>query len=659
MPPTEATGIRNKNYLNVKNGSSPWMDADGKESQTDSRGHAIFAEPAYGVRAGILLLRKYYFSHNLRTIAEILARWAPATDTIGSLPDAPPNSPLEYSTFVARRMGISYNERLDIFNANKSIGNIARLKDLFFAMSEFEIGNGFKVPVGDFNAGLELVQPGILANGTSPASNTATTPTAGRGAATATKQWIISGSVGRRDKSAVNTAADIETVQEMLRSAAMILDDSRVDPGAIDGKIGMDASKSGTVQAIEAFQSRFLTNPDGVIDVSGRTWRELLNVLEGGSEADTFPARPQGAAKFFFPFERLPSFDWTSGMRRFAANRSGGRRAHAGCDLYFPAGTTIHAVADGTVIRGPYFFYLGTYALEIDHGSFIARYGEIQQSTFVRQGDRVRAGQQIAKVGHLVSIQVPSDMLHLELYNKTASGPLTVSAAAGKKAQDGRPFMRRRDLIDPTPKLNVWKNNLPGARISPQERMVNLAGAPSKGFCIHIKRLRQEKRASENHARTVADYQCYWNGTAIDGLRDQIVERGGPGDNTTEVGDNRDLRIREGAYRLAIQNGVNYKTYNYKENGTTYEEKPKPGLLLMDTDERSAILIHPGEDYVRSIGCLNPASGLTDADSAINFMNSRSQVINFIKTMKSKMGTKFPKSGVIPDAIVLVEGEPA
>src|SRR5687768_11671502 len=119
------TGIQNKNYLNVKNGASPWMDADGKESKTDSRGHAIFSDPSYGIRAGILLLRTYFFKHNLRTIAEILSRWAPATDTIGSLPGGPMNSPLEYSNFVAGRMRISHNEKLDIFNADKSVGNIS------------------------------------------------------------------------------------------------------------------------------------------------------------------------------------------------------------------------------------------------------------------------------------------------------------------------------------------------------------------------------------------------------------------------------------------------------------------------------------------------------------------------------------------------------
>ena len=456
MPPTKPAGIRNKNYLNVKNGSSPWKDASGKKSKTDSRGHAIFTNPAYGIRAGILLLKRYYFTHKRRTIAEILARWAPATDTVGSLPGAPPNSPLEYSTFVAGRMGISFNEGLDIFKSDKSIGNIARLKALFYAMAEFEIGNGFKVPDKEFYAGLELVQPGISLDGTKLSSNVAD-PTA---KTTVLKKLELEGSVGRRDKGAVNIKEDVEIVQEMLRHASMILDDPQVDPGDIDGEIHSDASISRTVQGIVAFQSRFLTTPDGIIDVGGRTWRELLIIFEG-SEDDVSPSGRSGNPEFFFPFKEVPSKSWTSGMRRFGSRRGKGRRVHAASDLYFPAGTIIHAITDGIVVRGSYHFYFDTYAIEIDHGSFLARYGEIQRLAFVSKGDRVKAGQKIAKVGHLVGVRVPSDMLHLELYDKSASGPLTVSAAAGKRDRNGKPFMRRKDLIDPTSKLNKWKNNLP------------------------------------------------------------------------------------------------------------------------------------------------------------------------------------------------------
>lgn len=273
-------------------------------------------------------------------------------------------------------------------------------------------------------------------------------------------EFAISNSVGRRTKGAVNKTADVETIQNMLRLAAMLEIRPQFDPGGIDGTIDVNESSDDTVKAIEAFQSQFFT-PDGVIDVGKRTWRELVDVLDGDDDHQPVPVNNPvvAAGECFFPFKSLPSVNWTEGMRRFGARRSNGARAHAGCDLYFPTGTTIHAITSGTVISDAYWFYDGTYALEIDHGAFVARYGEIKQQALVSKGDHVSPGQPIAKVGNLLSIV--QSMLHLELYDKSATGPLTVRTSQTAKTASGIPFWRRKDLIDPTPKLNVWKNNLP------------------------------------------------------------------------------------------------------------------------------------------------------------------------------------------------------
>ena len=277
----------------------------------------------------------------------------------------------------------------------------------------------------------------------------------------------INKSVGRPSKGAVNETADVETIQNMFRLAAMIEADPKLDPGAVDGTIE-DEANDDTIKAIEAFQSQFF-KPDGVISVGKRTWRELVDLLEGDDEVDEGEETPAGLSvapppvasapadgQFFFPFKEndLPTQDWIQGIRCFGARRSGGNRAHAGCDLYAPVGTTIHAITSGVVTLGPYLFYAGTFALEVDHGSFLARYGEIQKAAFVKAGDRVEAGQPIARVGKLIGMK--NSMLHLELYDKSASGPLTVKNKSTKRTSKGIPFMRRSDLINPTDKLNLW-----------------------------------------------------------------------------------------------------------------------------------------------------------------------------------------------------------
>jgi murein DD-endopeptidase MepM/ murein hydrolase activator NlpD len=225
-----------------------------------------------------------------------------------------------------------------------------------------------------------------------------------------------------------------------------------------------------TRKAIEEFQRNVLKMgmPDGRVDPNGRTWRALIGEVQTtdsqNSLGESIPATallsPDGC---YFPFSALPAkqYSWTTGMRAFAANRSNGSRAHAGCDLYFKEGTVVHAITKGTVYRAPYYFYSGTDAVEIDHGSFLVRYGEIEKgSCTLRTGAEVTAGQPIAKVGRLVGISVPSNMLHLEMYSNTVNGQLTVDAAHSKKRADGVPFLRRIDLIDPTPYLNKWQYHL-------------------------------------------------------------------------------------------------------------------------------------------------------------------------------------------------------
>lgn len=234
----------------------------------------------------------------------------------------------------------------------------------------------------------------------------------------------------------MNRFEDVATVQTLLNDNMHQLAPLRpIEP---DGRIGPV-----TIGVIESFQERAvgLTRPDGRVDPGGRTIRTLLR---GAREISERPLPlvflPTGARR---PISN-PTKSYKTGMRRFGARRKKGR-LHAGCDLYAPVGTAIYAMDDGELIRDPYAFYLGTYALEVEHPDFVARYGEIGSAAAgLKKGSRVKRGQVIARVGKLTGISMT--MLHLELYSGKGKGPLTVRA--------NKPYQRRSDLMDPTPVLD-------------------------------------------------------------------------------------------------------------------------------------------------------------------------------------------------------------
>ncbi len=202
-------------------------------------------------------------------------------------------------------------------------------------------------------------------------------------------------------------------------------------PLVVDGDPGGQ-----TLQAIVGFQREVVgvSQPDGRIDPGGST----LAMLVAGRRGIDLPAG--GLCHPLLSGERD---SYRAGMGRFGWGRSGGR-LHGGCDIYAPVGTEIHALADGSVVQG-YPFYLGTRALEIDHGEFLARYGEIErEAEGLSGGSEVKKGDVIGVVGQLDGL--PFSMLHLELYGKTKEGPLT--------DRENLPFKRRSDLIDPTALLD-------------------------------------------------------------------------------------------------------------------------------------------------------------------------------------------------------------
>src|ERR1035438_5940841 len=68
----------------------------------------------------------------------------------------------------------------------------------------------------------------------------------------------------------------------------------------------------------------------GIRQAAGRDWRRITMAT--------------------FPLKHRPKESYKERPRSFGGPRAGGKRKHAGCDLYAPAGTEVLAVADGTVI---------------------------------------------------------------------------------------------------------------------------------------------------------------------------------------------------------------------------------------------------------------------------------------------------------------------
>ena len=229
--------------------------------------------------------------------------------------------------------------------------------------------------------------------------------------------------------------------------------------------------------AATEFEEKLTGFRRGVLDVFSQEY--LKKVVEKGGKV------PKSAAKNHFPIpNQYRDTGYHAGVRSFGSSRSGGKRAHAGCDLYAPAGTKVYAVADGTVLNY-YEFYGQTYAIEIQHNDCIIRYGEVQPPKKNRFGDdgppselcngmapeieidgTIKRGQHIGFVGQLRLLNEKSGkienykecMLHIEMYSGKATGNLTDRDNLKYLHVPLRHYQRRDDLLDMTTFLDECDN---------------------------------------------------------------------------------------------------------------------------------------------------------------------------------------------------------
>lgn len=146
------------------------------------------------------------------------------------------------------------------------------------------------------------------------------------------------------------------------------------------------------------------------VDVPGGTG-QLPGSTYGGSSADSGRTyRPASTAGMACPVGTVHSFADT-----WLAARSGGRR-HQGTDVFAPYGSTAYAIADGVVDRvgnGG----LGGITLWIRSDRGDRFYYAHNAANLVAVGDRVSAGQPVAKVGKTGNAATTPPHVHFEAHS--------------------------------------------------------------------------------------------------------------------------------------------------------------------------------------------------------------------------------------------------
>lgn len=120
--PTLPRGYRNNNPLNIRySKSNKWI---GEVAKNTDGTFEQFTTMAYGYRAAFQLLRKYINQYNLRTVAEIINRWAPPTEN-------------NTAGYISRVIGINgWTAAQEIDPDNKE-----EMTKLVYAMAIVENGN--------------------------------------------------------------------------------------------------------------------------------------------------------------------------------------------------------------------------------------------------------------------------------------------------------------------------------------------------------------------------------------------------------------------------------------------------------------------------------------------------------------------------------------
>lgn len=102
-------GIRNNNPGNIRWGDD-WRGLVPDAQRTD-KSFCQFTSPEYGIRAMIVILRNYQRKRGLKTVADIINRWAPPVE----------NNTLAYINSVAKSVGVDPDQVIDVMDSRVMI----------------------------------------------------------------------------------------------------------------------------------------------------------------------------------------------------------------------------------------------------------------------------------------------------------------------------------------------------------------------------------------------------------------------------------------------------------------------------------------------------------------------------------------------------------
>ena len=165
-----------------------------------------------------------------------------------------------------------------------------------------------------------------------------------------------------------------------------------------------------------------------------------------------------------------------------------------------------------------------------------------------------------------------------------------------------------------------------------------------QGWEIHVQRVKEQTRG--NRTRTVGTYQVFHDGEPAAAIASgrpgaafrhhRRIEGARPERHTRDQAN--PSRILPGRYPLKTSGGPTYVTTGFRRD--LQIEPQMPGIELRKTGNRTDIFIHPGKnEFLSSIGCINPCTSLPDANENIDYPGSRRRVIALIEDMKRSWAT--------------------